>query len=98
MAVMYITEFASAGRARNNLLQLANCGDIVAQQAVTFTTSTASSAFNARTEYVRIYLSAAGHIDFGASPTATTSELPMAATTPEYFAVVAGEKVAAVTA
>ena len=62
-----------------------------AAQSVTYTTSTASSAFNSRTRFIRVICDAKAHFDFGGAPTAT-------ATSPEYFAVISGQKVAFTTA
>lgn len=98
MANMYITEYAELATDPNGRPIPVGKEPAIAVQNVAFTTSTASAAFNGRTKFVRIYLSAAGHVAFGASPTADTDSTPMAATTAEYFGVVGGQKVAAVTA
>lgn len=45
---------------------------------------------------IRVWLTTAGFIAIGASPTATTSDIPMPANTPEYFVVPPGSKVSAV--
>jgi hypothetical protein len=96
MANMYITEYKDMGYAGDGL-QIPQEPD-VADQKVTFTTSTASAAFNAATRYVMIRLDAAGHVKFGTGPTATTSNRPLTADVEYYFGVASGSKVAAVTA
>jgi hypothetical protein len=45
---------------------------------------------------VRVWLTTAGFIAIGSSPTATTSDIPMPANTPEYFVVPPGSKVSAI--
>jgi hypothetical protein len=97
MAVLYVTEFSEVPSVRNVPTPLA-VEPAVAEQAVTFTTTTQSAAFNADTRYVRIYASADCHIRFGTNPTATTSTAKMKADVPEWRAVTQGHKVAAVTA
>lgn len=98
MAVMYIQEYAGTGMAAGGSAVQVGQEPKLAGQAVTFTTTTASAAFNADTELVRIVCDAAAHIEFGSSaPTATTSHAPIAANTPEYFGVKGGHFVAAVT-
>jgi len=63
-------------------------------QAVTFTTSTQSSAFAGTTNLVRIIADADVFLAFGANPTATATAVKMAANTVEYFEVAPGEKIA----
>ena len=98
MAVLYITEFADAGM---NFPTVATQPPL-AEQKVTFTTSTASAAFNAKTSLVRIHTDSICSIEFvgaGALAVATTSTARMAANQTEYFIVPRGQgySVAAVT-
>jgi hypothetical protein len=69
----------------------------VAEQVVTFTTTTQSAAFNARTKFIRVHSDGICSFKFGADPTATTSTPRMVAGATEFFGVVAGQKVAFVT-
>jgi hypothetical protein len=69
----------------------------VAEQVVTFTTTTQSAAFNARTAFIRVHVDAICSYEFGVNPTATTSTPRMAASSTEFFGVVPGQKVAFVT-
>lgn len=62
----------------------------------TGTAGTISNAVGSQTRVVRVWLSTAGYIAFGAAPTATTSDIPMPANTPEYFIIAPGEKVSAI--
>lgn len=103
MATLYVTEF---GQMAIEAPRSADVGGVpqiarvpaLAEQAVSFTTATQSAAFNTNTRFVRIYASAACHVAFAASPTATTSSMPIAATTAEYFAVTPGQKLSVVQA
>lgn len=101
MASLYITEFVALpkdGPYDASQPMPVGATPAVAEQKVAFTTSTQSAAFNAATRYVRIISDATCHLAFGANPTATTSNMRVVADSAEYFGVVAGQKVAAVTA
>lgn len=67
-------------------------------QTVTFTTTTQSAAFAARTGLISIIADAAFHYVVGDSPTATTSNLKVPADMLMTIKVTAGQKIAAVTA
>ncbi len=82
---LYITEY-------ENVLQINGVSPIalepaLATQVVSYSTSTQSAAFNARTRFVRLHTDAICSIEFGTNPTATTSTRRMAAGQTEYFAV-----------
>ena len=65
-----------------------------ATQAVTYTSSTASAAFNEATRLIRVIADADVYLAFGAAPTATANDIRVPADTVEYFEVNAGDKVA----
>jgi len=65
-----------------------------ATQSVTYTSSTASAAFDLSTRLVRIIADADVFLAFGAAPTATATAIKLVANTAEYFEVDAGFKVA----
>lgn len=96
MSNLYVTEFA--GPAQNfGTVQVAQT-PVVAEQVISFTgTAGTSAAFNARTRMVRIHVDGIASLQFGASPTATTSMMRLTAGQTEYFGVTAGQKVSAVT-
>jgi len=96
MANLYVREYVSPRN--DNAVLPAPTEPAQADQKVAFTTSTASAAFGVKTKYVRLIADADCHIQFGESPTATTSSALMKANTVEYFCVHPGYKVAAVTA
>ena len=58
--------------------------------------SAASSAFGSNIEYVRVCADADCHIEFGTSPTATSSKIFLPSKDTEYFKVSEGEKVAVI--
>ena len=66
-----------------------------ATQAVTYTASAQSTAFNDATRLVRVIADADVYLLFGANPTATAiNAIRVPADTVEYFEVNAGDKVA----
>jgi hypothetical protein len=95
MAALYITEYQEVMKL-NGVVQVP-VEPAIAEQKVTFTTTTQSAAFNAATRFVRIHTDAICSIKFGLSPVAVVTEKRMAADSTEYFAVSTGHKVAAVT-
>jgi hypothetical protein len=97
MATLWVTEYGEPATPRGIVLPIAK-EPRVANQTVTFTTTTQSSAFNTETRYVRIVSSADCHLEFGSDPTATTSTQKLLAGQEAWRSVVAGHKVAAVTA
>lgn len=95
MATLNVVEFESlAEDAKGNLIPVGK-GPFLASSNVTFTTSTASSAFNARTKFVRLIADADAYVVFGSSPTATATSMRIEANVAEYFGVIAGQAVAA---
>ena len=97
MATAYIEEFSKLAKTGHNVMQIGQQPS-VATQAVTFTTTTPSSAFNAETRFVKITVDAEAHYLFGSAPTATTSHPQMQADREYWFGVTPGQKVAFVAA
>lgn len=62
----------------------------------TGTAGTISTAITAGVQKVRVYCTTDAFIKIGMSPTATTSDVPIAASSPEYFTCAGGEKVSAI--
>jgi len=93
MAKLWITELAYMP----GMSQVAQLPPI-AEQVVTFTTTTQSAAANHSTRFVRVISDADCHIAVGANPTATTSNMKLISGQAEYFGVTPGHKIAAVTA
>ncbi len=59
-------------------------------------TSAQSAAIGTTTGYVRLFATTLCHVRMGSNPTATTSNMPLGAYIPEYFAVPPGTKIAAI--
>ena len=97
MATAYITEYSNIGIQQGNSIPVA-VEPAVADQTVTFTTATQSSAFNAATAFIRLTADAECHVKFGSNPTATTSMQQVQADTEIWRMVTPGHKVSLVTA
>jgi hypothetical protein len=99
MATLYISEYESlaldnAGRT----VQIVKEAAITTQTVTPGATHTESSAFNARTRFVRIHTDTACTILFGASPVATATNGPrLAADQTEIFGVSGGMKLSCIT-
>lgn len=95
MATLHITEFESLPVDGNgNVLHIAKM-PAHTQPIVSYTTSTQSAAFSARTRFIRVIASAAAHLEFGDNPKAVVGDMWIPASTPEFFAVKGGHKLAA---
>lgn len=96
MAIMYITEYEDLARDNRDSTIQAGQEPGSAEQAITYTTTVASAAFNPSTRFVRIKCNAAAFLEFGVAPTATTANSThVSANIPEFFGVKPGHKVAA---
>lgn len=89
----YISEYSDILQDPNGR-EVPVAGAPITTQRVTYTTSTQSSAFNARTRFIRIVCDAAAHFAFGANPTATANNPYVPANAPEYFGVTPGQEIA----
>ena len=65
-------------------------------KAYTGTAGTIDNAISTGITVIRVWVTTAAFIKIAASPTATTSDIPMPANTPEYFVVPPGSKVSAI--
>lgn len=92
-AVCSIVEYGQAKLdASGRVLQLA--GPVIATQAVTYTTSTQSAAFNTLTRYVRIICTAKAHFTMSTNPTATANHPWVPADAAEYIGVLPADEIA----
>ncbi len=98
MAKLDISEYASSGFASGGVtaLQIGREPCILDQTPVTFSIEAKSAAFNAETHFIRVWSDTNCCIKFGSSPTASTSNKPLAAQSPEYFGVKPGDKVSVI--
>ncbi len=99
MATLFISEFGAQPLDDKQRVAPVCMLPPIAQQTVTFTTTTQSVALNAKTTLVRIQADANCCLNFGTNPTATTANMPLDAGTAEYFGVPqdSNMKIAAVT-
>lgn len=86
MGIAYITEFENLENVGGSIGQIA-AQPPIAEQTVSYTTHTESSALNANTKYVRVHTDSICSVSFGTAPSATTSKMRMAANQTEYFKV-----------
>lgn len=93
MATAYITEYSGLG-IQQGIGVPAPKEPALASQSVSYTSSTQSSALNAKTRLVKIHPDAAAHIAVGSNPTATASSEFLAADTDHWRSVNGGEKIA----
>lgn len=97
MATLWIREYEVPGNTGRGPLPIASEPGL-ADQNVTYSTTTQSAAFNARTHFIAITSDAAFHYVVGSNPTATTSALKVPADTTVHVGVKSGWKIAAVAA
>jgi hypothetical protein len=97
VAKLYITEFTDIARNFNSGPMAAPAAPPVASQAVTFTTTTQSAAFNVATKLIMVQADAICSVEIGADPTATVNSMRMAAGETRFYGVTPGHKIAAVT-
>lgn len=74
MATLLITEFQYAGSDGAMGSLPVPMEPPLAEQSVSFTTATQSSAFNGSTRFVRLIATANCHVAFGTNPTATAAK------------------------
>lgn len=87
MATMLISEFNAIGQGAGTDIQIAH-EPAVAHQSVTYTTATASAAFNAKTRFIKMYPSADCYVRFStAGSAATTAHEFLKGTTDHWRAV-----------
>ncbi len=98
MATLYISEYSRQLVDYIGLSVPAPQEPSIAEQAVAVGVgSVASSAFNAKTKFVRLHTDVICSVAFGAAPTAVATAKRMAAGQTEFFGVRPGDKVAVIT-
>ena len=96
MATLYVAEFE---RPRNQWVDIANAPPIFEQTVTIGGTSTAATtAFGStgKTAMIRVHTDSICSIVIATTPTATTSNMRMAANTTEYFSVQPNQKIAVI--
>lgn len=99
MTKLYVTEIyiAPEDKVIGNVA-VANLPAATTQALTPTSTSGQSAAFGASTRFVRLHADVAVHVKVGSDPTATTSDLRLAADATEYFGVTPGDKIAVILA
>ena len=95
MATLHIQEYRKLITDIDGRVVMAGEEPAVASQAVTYSTSAQSAAFNAATRFIRVWPTTRCHLEFEDSPTATASSMRVSPTAGEYFGVRPTGKVAA---
>lgn len=91
MTVLYITELTSGSLDAAGRALPAACLPAVAEQTVTFTTTSVQSAvLNSATSLIRLHADGNCSVAIGTNPTATTANMRLAAGAVEYFGVKPG--------
>lgn len=94
MAVLYVAEFE---RPRNQWVEIGNTPPLAEQTIAIGGASVAiTNAFNAKTAMIRVHTDVICSIAIATSPTATTTNMRMAANTTEYFSVQPNQKIAVI--
>ena len=96
MAKLYITEFSALPIDLNLATpQLAKLPGL-ADQVVTYSSSTQSAAFSGSTRFIRIHTDSDCHIQVSINPTASSGNAKLIAGQTEYFGVSPGDKLAVI--
>jgi hypothetical protein len=95
MAVLNIREYGNiAVDNANRLIQVGIEPAITGQSVTGTTTSTQSSAFNAKTKFIRVWSTTDALIEIGSNPTAAAGSMTISAGHAEYIGVTPGHKIA----
>ena len=87
MATAKISEYANLAQDQSGKVVPVAGEPAIAVQEVTYTSTTASAAFNEQTRFVRIIADAKAHYEFALVPTAAATDAYLPIDTPEYFGV-----------
>lgn len=92
MAKLHISEYGGIVHQGGVVPALSEPG--ITSQAITFTTSTQSAAFNANSRVIRIVSDTPCYLKFGSNPTATNDDIYLPAGQLDHFFIQPGDKVA----
>lgn len=88
MATLYITEYSQVAPIMRDVRAQAGFENgQVTRQTVTYTTSTASAAFQDSTRLIRVMADAYATLEFGTAPTADANDHPIQANVEYWFGV-----------
>jgi len=97
MAFVYITEYAEVPQLNGESLSIGTEPGVAEQQVAIAAGSTQSSAFNAKTKFIRVHTDAIVSIKIGANPTAVNTAHRLAANQTDFYGVAQGDKLATIT-
>lgn len=97
MAKVYITEYCDNPKVNGLLVQAPQEPALATQTVAIGGASVQSSAFNDKTQMIRVHSDAVCSILIGEDPTATANSPRIAAGVSEYFGVKPGYKIAVIT-
>lgn len=97
MATVYISEHTKPSPFQGGLLPVVRMPGVTTQTVAIGGTSVQSSAFNAKTNMIRVHTDAICSVLIGSNPTATATSPRMAAGSTEYFEVSPGDRIAVIT-
>lgn len=92
MAKVYVSEYARGTLTSGSFMPSAE-EPALASYVLDTAGTHLSATFNADTRFVRVHTDGIISYKFGTAPTATTSDMRMAANQTEYFGVVKGHKI-----
>lgn len=96
MSTVSVTQFSAVGSVSNGSLMCPQTPFISTEDINASTVSAQSAAFDSQTRFVRILSDANVRVRFGSNPTATATDMPIRANSPEFVAVVSGDKIAVI--
>jgi hypothetical protein len=89
--LLYISEYTAPGVARGLVIQIGQESSFDSVTTDFTSAAVQSGAFQSSTNLVRLWCNVQCSVLFGTNPTATNANKPLAALTPEYFAVPQGQ-------
>ena len=95
MAVLFITEYARLAIESQGIPVLVGL-EPSRTQTVAIWAGSLQATLNAGTKFLRLHTDAICHVKFGTNPTASATEMRMAANQTEFFGVKGGELVAVI--
>ena len=96
MSIVSVTQFSAVGVVSNGSLMCPQAPFVATEDINASTVSAQSAAFDGQTRFVRILSDANVRVRFGSNPTATAADMPIRANSPEFVAVVSGDKIAVI--
>lgn len=94
MTIARISEYKEMAKDESGDLVPVASEPAIATQKVSFTTTTASAAFNPETIFIRVVAEVKAHFKVSKAPIAKETDPYIPAHVPEYFAVRGGHKIA----